>query len=318
MMQLDMLRECSTVSLVREYPACRVYDFAERLGSGGEGQVWRCVHKETSEAYAVKCVPASQKLEDATRLLNDLRIFQRLHSPYTVKLHEVFLEQDFVYLVMDYCSGGDLAQFMETFVDAPGRLMQKMEFPDQVIGLPTRLVGCFLWQILAGIAYMHHHRFCHRDIKLQNCVVAALSSPSRAPVLQLVDFGMAMRFKKGQKMLGAAGTVKYMAPEVLRGCCNERCDVWAAGIVGFILATERSPWGANKTKQEMCHCIQEDIQEPWPVCDKPEPLKALIASMLDRDMEERPSAKALLKRKWLMKHAPSATDAARQQCCTIS
>merc|ERR1719362_1094348 len=100
---------------------------------------------------------------------------------------------------MDHCTGGDLVQYMASYVDEPSRIMRKVEFPEHVMGLPTTTIGALLWQMLAGIAYMHHHSFCHRDVKMQNYMIKA---PNARPVLQLVDFGMSIRFRKGVPIKG--------------------------------------------------------------------------------------------------------------------
>mmetsp|Transcript_96757 Transcript_96757/g.270836 ORF Transcript_96757/g.270836 Transcript_96757/m.270836 type:complete len:437 (+) Transcript_96757:85-1395(+) len=299
---------------ISRHAAHETFEFVDKLGEGGFGEVWRATRKQTpSEVFAIKLIPVSENKEQVPRLERELKVFERLTHPYIVRLHEVFLDEDYLYLVMDECTGGNLVYFMETFADDPERIIRKIERPDYVRGLPAHMVGRLLWQMLVGIAYMHHHRFCHRDIKLQNYVI---KEPAKLPVLQLVDFGMAVRFKKGGVITGTAGTVKYMAPEVLDGRYTEKCDIWAIGIVSYILCTDSAPWGQKKTNGELYHAIMEDRDHPLPPCDKPNSLRALVGTMLTRDYVARPSAKELLKSsRWLRQYAGIGGDAL---CCAVS
>jgi calcium-dependent protein kinase len=289
------------------------YNLREKIGEGAFGEVWMGDHKESLQPVAIKRILMQQK--DFKPLLQELTAFERLSSPYIVRLHEVLLDENYFYMVMDLCTGGDLQNFLATWRDEPDRLMRKMENPAEVKGLPADLVGNFLWQMLAGISYMHHHRFCHRDIKLQNYMV---KEDSRAPTLQLVDFGLTVQMKKtGELLKETVGTIKYMAPEVLAGSYTEKCDIWSIGIVVYILCMEKTPWGDKKSAQEVVRCIRDDIREPWPPSDKPKSLKQLINAMLLRNFEDRPRAKDLLRSsKWLKSHKHLKQGS--QSCCLVS
>lgn len=319
------LREKKDVHVSEDVPAHEVFSFETKYGQGGFGEVWLCRKKATSETFAVKRIPLKEadKLGagagNAARLHRELKVFQRLANPYIVKLHEVLMDADFLYLVMEECTGGDLAQYMENFQDTADRIMSKMEFPGNVLGLPSQTVGQLMWQMTAGLAYMHHHFFCHRDIKMQNYMIRAPArKPSDRPQLQLVDFGMSVKFRKGEKITGTVGTVKYMAPEVLTGQYNEKCDIWATGIVCYILCVERSPWGLGKTGTELAKYIREGWRDPWPVCDKPKSLKSVIDLMLDRNPETRPSAKQLLKTSRFIQKCSREGQGDSGNCCSIS
>lgn len=313
---LSAIRERNAVTVNALRPASDFFEFMERLGKGGFGEVWSGRRKSSAEEmFAIKRIPGARHKQEVARLERELKIFERLCCPHIVRLHEVFLEEDFLYLVMDLCTGGNLQSFMDDYADEPERIRRKLEFPETVMGLPHALIGQLLWQMLAGIAYMHHHRFAHRDIKLQNYMI---KEPAKRPTLQLIDFGMAVRFVKGTFITGTVGTVKYMAPEVLRGSYNEKCDIWAIGIVCYILCTDRSPWtGTQKDKESLKEYILGDFRTGWPPCDKPAALRGLIDSMMHTDMELRPSAKTLLKTSnWLKQHADCIDSST--PCCAVS
>lgn len=314
---LKPMRDRSYITVNTVATAHDNFDFMELLGKGSFGDVWRgCRKMCADEMFAIKRIPVGTRKQEILSLEKELKVFERMNCPHMVDLHEVFLEADYLYLVMDLCTGGNLQSYLDTYVDEPDRLLRKMEFPDDVLGLPARLVGQLLWQMLAGIAYMHHHLVVHRDVKLRNFMI---KEPSKKPTLQLIDFGLAIRIPKGGFLSVSCGTVKYMAPEVLMGRYNEKCDIWAIGIVCYILCTEKSPWpeceasgGHNALKQY----IKEDIRAGWPRCDKPAVVRSLVDSMMKRDIGARPSAKTLLKTsRWLRKHSQADTSTS---CCAIA
>ncbi|CAJ1416338.1 unnamed protein product [Effrenium voratum] len=98
--------------------------------------------------------------------------------------------------------------------------------------------------MLSAIAYLHHHRIIHRDIKPENYLV---QKQRGVMFLKLADFGLACHFKKGRPMKEILGTPCYVAPEVLLGRYDERCDVWSVGVVSFVLCTGHHPFAYGKS-----------------------------------------------------------------------
>merc|ERR1719145_187237 len=97
-----------------------------------------------------------------------------------------------------------------------------------------------MWQMIAGVAYCHHFRICHRDIKPENYLLQ--SNRADAP-LKLIDFGLARVFQPGTPMRSIVGTLQYCAPEMLgKQSYDAKCDIWAIGVVSFVLCTRRSPF----------------------------------------------------------------------------
>mmetsp|Transcript_14639 Transcript_14639/g.25929 ORF Transcript_14639/g.25929 Transcript_14639/m.25929 type:complete len:502 (-) Transcript_14639:162-1667(-) len=292
------------------------YQFHKLLGSGSFGEVWLSTHIWSQEKYAIKKIwLESPKVANYAE--KELRIFAKLSNPYIVKLHKVYCQNDYLHLVMDLCTGGDLKHYLEKYWEHPGRIAMKRSLCENghPLGLPDDEIGPRLWQMLTGVAYMHHHRFTHRDLKPENMMIKDMNEFSQ---LQLTDFGYATRFKKGEKMQKQVGSLAYMAPEVLRGSYTEKCDIWSIGVVCYKLCLCDFPWPGS-TQDEVAKNIVHDVMmnhsRLWHRVHKD--LQALVVNILmTRDPAKRLSAKQILtSNTWLRKHGLNKEGDA---CCVLS
>jgi calcium-dependent protein kinase len=92
---------------------------------------------------------------------------------------------------------------------------------------------------LKAINHCHSLDICHRDIKPENILLGDNGS------LKLIDFGLSEQVKKNKKMSTIVGTPYYIAPEVLKGNYNDKCDVWSLGVIMYILLSGYLPFGGT-------------------------------------------------------------------------
>jgi len=304
------------------WPVTDDYTFEKRLGEGCYGQVWEATEKATGTVVAVKVV-AAITVKDVERFEREIKVFERLSSPYVVRLHCIFQDARWLYLVMDMCKGGDLMQYLMDYWEDeqfPERQKFALEHPDEVLALSQRELGSLIWQMLAGVSYLHFHRFAHRDIKLENYM---LKDKDPDPQLQLCDFGLSIRLQKGHKVTGKVGTALYMAPEVLAGgWYDTACDIWSLGITAYIMSTSSLPFKNTDPSNAKGHVVSNS-REPWPKTLPPLPkeLKELIDRMLTWNAAARPSAKELLAKSiWLQRNGRGGemTGAPPPSKCAIS
>ncbi|OWZ18223.1 Serine/threonine protein kinase [Phytophthora megakarya] len=135
--------------------------------------------------------------------------------PNLVTYMDSFVEQQTLYLVMEYCANGDMYDYLSK------RRQRTMS---------CRNALSVLSQVSAGLAFMHQHSIAHRDVSLENIFL-------HHGRCKLGDFGLATRVRRcsGQQV----GKKYYMAPEVVAGEVYDpkAADVWSLGIVFFIMVT---------------------------------------------------------------------------------
>jgi len=319
-LEIGRLRGIASVSFISQWDVSDDYDFGHQLGEGGFGQVWKCTHRKTQCTYAVKVIPAAT-IKDAERYAREHKVFERLDNPYVVRLHEIFCGSENVYLVMDLCLGGDLMEYILGYWNDsshPDRIKVILDNPLEIYGLPWREAAQLIWQMLAGVAYLHHHRFCHRDVKPENYMVREVGT---SPRVQLCDFGLSVRLEKGQLIDGKVGTLKYIAPEVLQGSqYNEKCDIWSVGVSSYIVSTLCCPWGTPDNFSGSCDKVEiqtrifANERAPFPE-GKPKEMRQLIDSLMVFNHAMRPSAKDIFRTSdWLQRYGRQRQSTACAGC----
>jgi len=186
-----------------------------KLGEGAFGTVWRGVDKRTEELVAVK---ALKKGHNAGRSRKDyeheVSIMKQVKHTNVLGLRDVFEDTKNVYLVIDYCDGGDLG-------DKMAECTQKS------------VAASWMAQVCAAIGAMHYAGIVHRDVKPDNFMISN-------GCLKLADFGLATMLPEKEGLLKAkCGTPAFMAPEQhelpnSRGY-GKAADMWAAGVILFML-----------------------------------------------------------------------------------
>lgn len=268
------------------------YDTVEELGSGSFGQVFKVRNKKTGVIRALKTMKLGQVKDQ------EIKIQQQLDHPHIVKLYEVFQDNKKMYLVMELCTGGELFDYI---VDTVG--VESAEF--------TEMQACtYMTQIMGAMTYMHSHSFVHRDIKPENFL---LQNKERDAPVKVIDFGLATLIKPGQKLKTKAGTPYYVAPEVLKGSYDEKCDIWSCGVIVYILLTGEPPFYGDSDKEILDAVKRGEYSfdgEAWaPPMPELRQAKDLITKMLTMNPATRPTAADVLSHTWFKDHSDKAPGA---------
>lgn len=161
---------------------------------------------------------------EQVRLRYEIDILKNLDHPNILRLYEVFEDNKHIFLVTEYCDGGEL--FDEIL------LRQRFEEKD---------AAPIMKQLLSAINYCHKQKVCHRDLKPENVL---LDSGDKSTI-KLIDFGTSQVFENEEKMELVLGTAYYIAPEVLAGKYDEKCDIWSIGVILYILLSGEPPFFGN-------------------------------------------------------------------------
>ncbi|PRW60240.1 Serine threonine- kinase ATG1 [Chlorella sorokiniana] len=199
------------------------------IGAGSFAIVWRARHTQTGQEAAVKEIALS-KLNAKLRqsLESEVAILKRIRHENIVQLLEVIEEADRLYLVMEYCAGGDLAHLLRA-----------------VKRLPEAAAQHLMRQLAAGLRQMWTHHLVHRDLKPQNLL---LSEASPDATLKIADFGFARNLQPQGLAETLCGSPLYMAPEILHfHKYDAKADLWSIGAILYELVVGRPPFtGANQ------------------------------------------------------------------------
>ena len=268
----------------------KYYKFIKEIGHGSYGHVFRCQNISTGNVYA--CKKFDKKLiNNKTRLKTEINLLRATDHPNIIKLYETFEDKQYLYLIMEECSGGELFQRLAL------NAKNKIQYTEKD-------AAKLMKQILEAVNYLHHHGICHRDLKPENILLSSMSNKFQ---LKLIDFGLSKVLKTmNGTMKGEVGTVYYMAPEVLQGKYTLKCDVWSCGVILYIMLCGSPPFYSMDEKKLKEKIINYDYNFNHPVFSKiSEDAKDLLRSIFV-DSERRPSISDILNSPWVKENAPNS------------
>jgi len=259
---------------------CKDFELEAVLGSGTLARVRRVRRKTDQQLFAAKSVSSTDEdMIDICR--EEYDIMASLSHQSILEVLAYVVEPGGVSLVMKYCSGGSL----DEFIKKRGALTDDDD------------IRRLLRQLLDGVDYMHGKRIVHRDLKPPNLLLL----DSTCDVLKIADFNsaksLATRCSNGQstggQMLSYRCTPVYSAPELVLGWSwNERVDIWTTGMCLFYLLHGRLPF--NAMLPEVRACFTQKELPPIEYGKISDDLKGLLALCLAVDMRDRPPALELL------------------------
>uniref|UniRef100_W5KT95 Si:dkey-16p21.7 n=1 Tax=Astyanax mexicanus TaxID=7994 RepID=W5KT95_ASTMX len=240
------------------------YRLEKTLGKGQTGLVKLGVHCITGQKVAIKIVNREKLSESVLmKVEREIAILKLIEHPHVLKLHDVYENNKYLYLVLEHVSGGELFDYLVK----KGRLTPKE-------------ARKFFKQIISALDFCHSHSICHRDLKPENLLLDEKNN------IRIADFGMAS-LQVGDSLLETScGSPHYACPEVIRGekYDGRRADVWSCGVILFALLVGALPFDHDNLRQllekvksgvfHMPHFIPPDCQ-------------ALLRGMIEVNPEKR-------------------------------
>ncbi|KAG5927282.1 hypothetical protein E4U42_002398 [Claviceps africana] len=265
------------------------------VGGGTFGNVYAAMDLDTGLLMAVKEI----RLQDpkliptiAEQIREEMGVLEVLDHPNIVQYHGIEVHRDRVYIFMEYCSGGSLANLLEH-----GRIEDE------------QVITFYALQLLEGLVYLHESGIAHRDVKPENILL------DHNGIIKYVDFGAAKVIARQGRTLAAdlhatkpnksmTGTPMYMSPEVIKGENPGRAgavDIWSLGCVVLEMVTGRRPWANLDNEWAIMYNIAQGNPPQLPPADQIS-AKGLdfLSKCFARDPKQRPSAVELLQHEWIM------------------
>ena len=262
------------------------YNIKEKIGKGKFGLVKYGIHKETNRPVAIKIMAKkNMKKQDLELAKTEIDILKICQHPNIVKLYDIFDNSDYIYIVMEYCSGGDLFSYIE-----------KRNYK-----LNESKAAEIIHKLSMAVYYLHSYGIIHRDLKPENIL---MTDESENADIRLLDFGLSKIIGPNEKCLEPFGTLSFVAPEVLKGKPYDKSvDLWSIGIIAYLLLCGFLPFDDEHSEREIA---RQTIQDPVPF---PNHIwnqlslesKDFINGLLQKKPEDRMSITQVLESKWIVK-----------------
>ena len=258
------------------------YEVVKQLGKGGYGKVYRVRNKITGKMFACKKL---SKLDIANKVKFDreINILIKTDHPNIIKLYEVFESKNSYYLIMEECHGGELFNRIMEHIES-GEMYSEKEAAE------------IIQQVMSAIEYCHNNEIVHRDLKPENLLYLKKGEEKNNP-LKVIDFGLS-RTLDSKVLSSKVGTAYYVSPEILAGEYTEKCDIWSAGVILYILLSGEPPFNGPSDGVIYSKIKKMDLSYPpkrWELISNE--AKDLLSHMLTKE-NERYSASQVLAHPW--------------------
>ncbi|KAM8889651.1 serine/threonine-protein kinase Nek1 isoform 2-T2 [Synchiropus picturatus] len=255
------------------------YEKIRKIGQGSFGRATLVKSKTDGRNYVIKeiCISGmSSKERQESR--NEVAVLANMSHPNIVQYKESFEEGGSLYIVMDYCEGGDLFKKINS--------QKGVQFPEE------QILDWFV-QICLALKHVHDRKILHRDIKSQNIFL------TKEGTVQLGDFGIARVLNSTVELARTCiGTPYYLSPEICENKpYNNKSDIWALGCVLYEMCTLKHAFEAGNMKNLVLKIIRGTY--PPVSIHYSHDLRSLLALLFKRNPRERPSVCSILDKPFL-------------------
>ncbi|KAL5759351.1 hypothetical protein ACOSQ2_018189 [Xanthoceras sorbifolium] len=265
-------------SVTREDPTTK-YELLNELGKGSYGSVYKARDFRTSELVAIKVISLTEGEEGYEEIRGEIEMLQQCNHPNVVRYLGSYQGEEYLWIVMEYCGGGSVADLMNVTEEA----------------LEEYQIAYICREALKGLAYLHSIFKVHRDIKGGNILLTEQGE------VKLGDFGVAAQLTRTMSKRNTfIGTPHWMAPEVIQESRYDgKVDVWALGVSAIEMAEGLPP---RSTVHPMRVLFMISI-EPAPMLEDKEKWSLVfhdfVAKCLTKEPRSRPTAAEMLKHKFI-------------------
>ena len=263
-----------------------IYEIKDVLGKGKFGLVRLGIHKESGRKVAIKII--NKKLVsnlDLEQVKTEVEILKIAQHPNIIRLYDVFENEKYIYIIMEFCGGGDLFGYIE-----------KRGFQ-----LKESRAAEIIHKLSTAIYYLHQYGIIHRDLKPENILMTDEKDDAD---IRLLDFGLGKIIGPNEFCTEPFGTFSYAAPEVLlEKPYNFKADLWTIGVITYLLLAGFLPFDDENSEKEIA---RQTVYEPTPFPNSiwgniSKEGRSFVDNLLEKDPKNRMTIKQVLEHPWLQK-----------------
>ena len=261
-----------------------IYEVKNKLGSGKFGLVKLGIDKKTGQKVAIKIMKKStMDSSDLELVRTEIEILKICQHPNIIRLYNVFENADYLYIIMEYCSGGDLFSYLE----------------NRNFRLSEKKASTIIHKMSTAVYYMHSFGVAHRDLKPENVL---MTSDDEDADIRILDFGLSKILGPYEKCDEPYGTLTYCAPEIIVDePYSKAVDLWSLGIMTYLMVSGKLPFNSedeNEIARQVVYDEPDYIKNPIWKNITPECVD-FIKRLLEKDQNKRMTIKQVLEHKWI-------------------
>uniref|UniRef100_A0A0A9WTA7 Serine/threonine-protein kinase ULK3 n=4 Tax=Lygus hesperus TaxID=30085 RepID=A0A0A9WTA7_LYGHE len=211
-------------------PSVEGYDILNRVGAGSYSVVYKAADVYSGEEVAIKCVLKSSLSQmGRDNIITEIQIMKMLKNEFILNMRDFQYDDWYIYLILDYCDGGDLSSFIKSRKKLPENVCKK-----------------FMQQLVLGLKFLRSKDITHFDLKPQNLLL--VTQPSLR--LKIGDFGLSGFLSEETRCNVLKGSPLYMAPEILLGKpVDPKADLWSVGVIFYECLFGEAPLAHSSCRQ---------------------------------------------------------------------